>query len=309
MHAARGIGWTSDAVRHGVRRGELLRPQRGVVQRADGGHPGTPRRVVCEIANLSRARAAALQCPRATVSHLSAAVADGIPTYGSLERACLTVPAGTALRRLARVHLHRATLRETECVTRDGYRITAPARTVFDIAREFGVDAGVVAADFVLHNELASAAELDEAFELCRTWPGRRAARITLLGADSRAESPLESLSRLRIASSHLPAPTPQQEICDSDGRFLGRCDFYWDEFGVFGEVDGALKYRDGDPGAIVAAERQRHALLEGTGLIGVRWGWPDLYTFDDVTRRLTIAFARGARSGSVSRRWGLLVR
>jgi hypothetical protein len=148
---------------------------------------------------------------------------------------------------------------------------------------------------------------LAAAFEMCRGWPGRKAARITLLSANRDAESPLESLSRLRIAAHRLPAPTPQQEICDLDGRFQGRCDFYWDEFGVFGEVDGAMKYRV-DPEAVVGAERSRHGLLEGTGLIGVRWGWPDLFTFDRVVRRLEIAFARGPRPGSPQRRWGLLL-
>jgi hypothetical protein len=304
---ARALGWTPAAVHHAAIAGDIERLQRGVVRRIQPVEPGTPARVLLEIANLSRARAAALQCSRAAISHLSAAIAHSMPTFGTLDRACLTVPAGTPLRRLTRVHLHRATLTDADVVRLDGYPVLAAARTVMDVAREFGVDAGVVAADFALHTGLVTADELTEAFEVCRRWPGRRAARITLLSADGDAESPLESLSRLRIAAAGLLAPKPQQEICDIDGRFLGRCDFYWDEFGVFAEVDGALKYRD-QPDAVLTAERERHGLLEGTGLVGVRWGWPDLFTFDRVVQRLLLAFARGPRRGSPERRWGLLV-
>jgi hypothetical protein len=201
--------------------------------------------------------------------------------------------------------LHRATLADSDVVMLEGYKVAAAARTVMDVARERGIEAGVVAADHALHNHLTNAAELRDALDLCRGWPGRKAARMTLLCADGDAESPLESLSRLRMAVYRIPAPRPQRELCDEHGQFLGRCDFYWDEFGVVGEADGDLKYEGGQP--TIVAERARERLLEDTGLIVVRWGWQDLYSFDRVARRLQTAFARGARSGSRQRRWGLL--
>jgi hypothetical protein len=300
-------GWTPAALRHAVAVGEAERPQRGTVRRLAALPDDTPDRVRIELANLIRAQSAALQCPRAVISHLSAAIARGMPIVGDVSRSCLTVPSGTALRRLAHVHLHRAMLTEADVELLAGDRVTSASRTVMDVAREFGVSAGVVAADFALHTGLVTESELQNAFEVCRRWPGRTAARITLLSADGRAESPLESVSRLRITRSGLPAPKPQQEICDWDGRFLARCDFYWDEYGVFGEVDGLLKYRE-DATAALSAERARHDLLEATGLVGVRWGWPDLSSFDRVVRRLQLAFGRGLRPGSPARRWGLLV-
>lgn len=307
VHDADALGWTRAAQRHAAAAGEVERLQRGVLQRVQPIPPDAADRAIAEVANLNRARAAVLQCRRAAISHLPAVIAHGMPTVGALDRACLTVPAGTALRGLAKVHLHRATLTDADVVSLDGYPVLAPARTVMDVAREFGVDAGVVAADFALHTKLVTENELADAYEMCRRWPGRKSAGATLLLADGDAESPLESLSRLRIGWAGLPAPTLQQEICDLEGRFLARCDFYWDEFGVFGEVDGLMKYRD-DPRAVLAAERGRHALLEGTGLVGVRWGWQDVFAFDDVARRLQLAFARGPRRGSPERRWGLLL-
>jgi hypothetical protein len=258
--------------------------------------------------NLRRARAGVLTCPRASISHVSSAIAMGLPTLGDLERSCLTVPAGTALRRLAHVHLHRATLSPDDLVQVGDDVVTSPQRTIMDLARERGVLSGVVAADHALHHGLVTADELASAFELCRGWPGRKAARITLLCADGAAESPLESISRLKMAASGLPAPRLQVDICDEDGVFLGRSDFYWDEFGVVGEADGDLKYdgRFGDAQEIVAQERRRQALFERAGLLVVRWGWGDLWSFENVVARLRTAFARGAAPGSPARRWGL---
>jgi hypothetical protein len=286
-----------------VRIGDLDRPHRNVVARPLEDQPGTHARERAESAYLRLAQASALTCPRATVSHVAAAIAYRVPTIGQLGKPCLTVPSGTALRDLAHIHLHRATLPDDGVVLLGDLRVTTPARTVMDIARERGVAAGVVAADYVLHTGLANASELAAAFEVSSCWPGRKAARTTLAFADGAAESPLESLSRLRIAAFGLPAPRPQAVLCDEFGRFIGRGDFYWDEFGVVGESDGDLKYDD-DPEAAIVKERRRERGFCDTGLITVRWGWSDLYEFDKVVKRLQAANARGFRPGSPDRRW-----
>lgn len=270
-------------------------------------HPtGLANRRIRELELLRAAQASALRCARAVITHFASAVALGIPTYRPPDRPCLTVQAGTALRELAGAHLHRATLRAEDVVEVGGYPVTRPARTVMDIAREFGAEAGVVAADYVLHEGLATDSELLDAYDFCRTWPGRKAARITLLSADGDAESPLESLSRLRIAAAHLPRPRLQREICDMHGQHLLRSDFLWDEYGVVGEADGNMKYRP--DGRQADDEREKQELVEDAGLIVVRWGWRDLYAFGGVTRRLERGFARGERPGSPRRRWGLLL-
>ena len=171
-----------------------------------------------------------------------------------------------------------------------------------DLARERGVPAGVVAADHALRHGIVSRDELGAEFERCARWPGRRAARVTLLMADPRAESPLESLSRVRIAAAGLPPPLPQAWIYDDCGRFVGRADFYWDEFGVVGESDGDMKLTLGAPA--VLSGRSRHVDLGDTGLVVVRWGWSDALHFDATARRLEREFRRGARPGSPDRRW-----
>jgi hypothetical protein len=88
----------------------------------------------------------------------------------------------------------------------------------------------------------------------------------------------------------------------DLAGRFLGRVDLYWDEYGVVGEVDGKDKYRD-DPFDAWWREKRRHESLDEAGLVVVRWGRADLEDIPRLVQRLHAAFARGLRRGS-ARRW-----
>ena len=161
----------------------------------------------------------------------------------------------------------------------------------------------MAAADAGLHRGSTASEELRRAFEVCARWPGRYAARSTVTLCDGRAESPLESVSRLRIWDAALPMPRLQVELGNEWGRFLARSDFYWPEFGVVGEADGNIKY---DRQAALVSERRRQAALEDLGLVVVRWEWTDLNRFDVVVRRLRAAFARGIASGA-GQRWSVL--
>ena len=62
--------------------------------------------------------------------------------------------------------------------------------------------------------------------------------------ADARAESPLETLGRLRIIGSGLPAPELQVELHDARG-FVARVDGWYEEAAVAVEFDGLVKYAD----------------------------------------------------------------
>ena len=259
------------AARCAIEAGDLDRLGRGVVILSRADESQIPRQQ--EEARLLRAaQASSLRCERAAISHLAAAIARAIPVYGALGRPCLTVPSGTALRHLAGAHLHRASLDAADVEQLDGYSVLAAARTVLDIAREKGLTAGVVAADDVLRRGLASEDELLAVLARCAGWPGQRRAQRTLELADGRAESPLESVSRLRILAAGLPAPRPQVEFCDENGEYITQSDFYWPEFGVVGEADGAAKYDEG--GRVRRRQDDTHTALLRTGLEVVRWGW-----------------------------------
>jgi hypothetical protein len=236
------------------------------------------------------------------LSHASAAIALGLPTLGyCLGRPCVTVQSGTALRDLAAVHLHRAALTD-DIVWCGSDRATSPARTVLDIAREHGVEAGVAAADNALHRELTDPVELVAGLRRCSGWPGIAKARKVARLASGLAESPLESLSRLRMDAAGLPVPVLQAQMCDEYGVVVARSDFYWPEHGVVGEADGNLKYARGMPTLVAQARQQRE--LERLGLLVVRWGWEDMRDFAPTVRRLRLALGRGSRPDSPDRRW-----
>jgi hypothetical protein len=109
----------------------------------------------------------------------------------------------------------RASLPASDVRALGTFRTTAPARTLVDCAREWPLEDAVVAMDATLHAGLLSHADLTGAVLAQRHWAGiGDAARAANL-ADARAESPLETLGRLRILGSGLPAPELQVEIRD----------------------------------------------------------------------------------------------
>jgi hypothetical protein len=295
---ARAAGWTRSAMRHAVSCGDLVVLRPGVLAR-----PAEPTGFswLDERDRHARTAAAALLSrPRSLASHCSAAVLMDLPVLEVPEVPCLTVlPSHSGAVR--GVHLHRTRLDAGDPGRLRGLRLTMPARTVVDIARERGVVAGVVTADGALHRGLLTARELKLAVRAAAGRAGVERARAAAALADGRAESALESRSRLAIADADLPPPDLQPDIF-VDGRFAGRVDFYWDEFGVIGEADGWEKYKPG--WERIRDEKRRQEQLERGRLIVVRWGSDDLASFAPVTDRLRDAFTRGLGVGRPERRW-----
>lgn len=157
-------------------------------------------------------------------------------------------------------------------------------------------DAGVVVLDAVMRRLSQEGQVIDQ-----RLWAGwtdhlrpRRHEglwRDRWRAADPGAESPGESLSRLRLREWGFPEPTLQQRFV-VEGREMF-VDFWWEEFGVIGEFDGRAKYRSEDlrggldAAGVVVEEKEREDLLRSTGARVGRWGWNDLGRFDVVAARL----------------------
>ncbi len=89
----------------------------------------------------------------------------------------------------------------------------------------------------------------------------------------SGAQTPLESLSRVRLMRCGLPEPRLQVPFYDDEG-LVGIVDMYWDELGVIGEADGLLKYRTG---ADLIAEKRREDRLRRIKPV-VRWDWAQMW-------------------------------
>jgi hypothetical protein len=302
LEQALAAGWTRGAVRHALHTGRIDSLRRGVYRDAAGQR--LDRFALARAKHVVPAIAASLATPGAVVSHSTAAILLGLPLPFLPARPCVSVvPWHTG--DIGGVHVHRTTSMLEHVVPIGALQCTSVARTVIDIAREHGRDAAVVAADKALHENWVSPERLFSTLADCRRWPGVRTARTAVEAADGRAESPLESMSRLELVDWGVPVPELQSSIGDANGNPIGRVDFYWDEFGVVGEADGMHKY-DGRLTRL-HAEKLRQERLEETGLIIVRWGSADLPHFHTVAQRLRRAFSRGQRRPVGDRRWTLL--
>jgi hypothetical protein len=303
---ARAAGWTPAALRHAVQRERLERLRPGVY--------GLPQAIpdnrfdaACQRLSVA-GFAAALANPSATISHAAAATLHGLATWRQPETPCMTV-LPHFVGDIEHAHLHRAQLPAGHVTTVGGVATATIARSVIDIGREDGALSALVTADAALHAKRVDLPTLRDRVRECAGWPGVRAARQAIELADGRSESPLESASRFKL-SDRVPTPELQASIFDVDGRFLGRSDFLWEDFGVVGEADGMQKYDDDSARTSMRDEKLRHERFERAGLIVVRWGSDDLKTLDELVGRLKDAYARGRRADvTARRRWIAVLR
>ena len=254
---ALACGYSPAAIRYRLRTGRWLAP-----------HPGVyVDRAAWEADRLRVTAAAACRSlPGTVASHTTAALLRGIAVLGK-DELCLTRERAGGHYDLAGSHrLYVAALPDEHICRRDGLPMTVDARTVVDLARR-SFDGGVVAADCALHLGRVTVAELEAVLERCRGWPGVQRARDVAAFADARAESPLESISRVRMRRNDVPPPELQVEI----GPF--RVDFLWEDRRTVGEADGMVKYDGADPD-VLRAEKLRQEYLDDQGFEVVRWRW-----------------------------------
>jgi len=160
--------------------------------------------------------------------------------------------------------------------------VTTLARTVVDLGRHEPRGWAIATGDAALR-AAASAQELTDQIttQLHRAAhrPGLRRARFVAGFLDPRSESPGESLSRWLLHEAGLPRPDLQVKLKSWDEDV--RVDYLWQEFGLIGEFDGAVKYgidlSGPDPTAELMKEKRREDGLRAHGYIVVRWTWDDL--------------------------------
>jgi len=266
-------GRTRAQLRAEVRAGRLEQPRVGMVVEVEHGGPEAQQR--------RRLDAAVRFLGEQTYfSHTSAALLHGLPLLAERRADTVVIRAGGGHGNINRtLHARRAPLAPADVEVVRGLPVTSLARTVADLVRELPFPEAVMIADVALQRGL----DRGELLALTATGRGCRMAERALAFADSRSESPGESLSRVRIAQAGLPAPELQQEFRGPFGQFLGRGDFWWAEYGLIGEFDGAGKYGTLlEPGRTatqaILAEKRREQALQDAGLSIVRWVWSDLW-------------------------------
>ncbi|MGI5127725.1 hypothetical protein ACQEVB_13010 [Pseudonocardia sp. CA-107938] len=282
-------GFSDDELRSLRRRGTLCPVRRGAYV-----HGPPPADAVEE--HLLKIRAATeYLSEEAVVSHVSAAVVHGLPTWGlPLARVDVTRPGRCRGGRHGElVHVRTNTLDPAEVVVVERMRVTSLERTVVDVGRAVPFTQSLVIADAAFAREGWDGERAWGLLAAMRRWPGTPAARRVLEFADGRSESVGETRSRVLLANAGLP--TPVLQWCVPGTRH--RCDFAWPEAGVVGEFDGRVKYgrllRPGqDPGDAVFEEKLREDEIRATGRAVVRWTWADLDAFGPVAARLRAQLA-----------------
>lgn len=232
-------------------------------------------------------------------SHGTARAALALPSIGRSRQLieCAKPPGGSGRSPQAR---RRRTSIVPPYLRVDELLVTTIDRTVIDSARDESLESAVTTADAALHRGLADAGPLlAHARALPKGSRGCKMAELAMCLADGRSESPLESLSRIRMFQLGLPVPQLQVVFDDASG-FIGRVDFFWPQLGIIGEADGRMKFRvaDGLKGreaeeAVWRAKRRDDRLLRHPDVRKVgHWDWGEALnsaTFAQVLRDLGV--------------------
>jgi hypothetical protein len=221
------------------------------------------------------------------LSHWTAAAVHDLPIVGAWPGSThLTMGTSAGGRSKGEVVKHSIHLDERDVVAVGGLRVTSVARTIVDMAAVASFADAVIMADGALRlDRFGREKPLTTARELADAWAGRLPfrghvrARAVIAFADGRADTPIESLSRVTMRQIGCPAPRLQTAFFDADG-FIGGADFEWPEFDVIGEADGDRKYLDAafrsgrSVERVLLDEKNREDRLRALPKNVVRWNW-----------------------------------
>lgn len=223
--------------------------------------------------------------PPMLVTHHSASALHGLPLWGTdLQRVHVTRPELHSGRKRAGVIHHEASVWAEDCVVVDGVPCTSLCRTAVDVAREYGFDAGVVAADAALRRGADHTGMLRLARSM-RDWPRSPRVLQVVRFADGGADTPGESLTRIFLMQ--IGFPRPQTQVVVRHGAFVARVDLLVSELRWVIEFDGRAKYRRTrddcdaaiDDADVVWAEKRREDVLrDELGYAVSRIVWADLF-------------------------------
>ncbi|WP_411969450.1 type IV toxin-antitoxin system AbiEi family antitoxin domain-containing protein [Geodermatophilus sp. YIM 151500] len=251
---ARRAGHGHDEIRALCSAGTWVRLRRGVFTTAElaATPAGRSHATACLAVQLS------LDRPTAVISHGSAARLHGWPVWTGLDRTVrLTDPAQWRSRPGYRMAC--APLPPEHVWERGPYRLTSAARTLVDCAREWPLEDAVVAMDAALLAGATTSAGLRQVATSQQSWRGATQARRAVDLADGRAESPLETLGRLRLVGAEL-APDELQVEIRAEGKVVAVVDAWYEESGqVHRSVAGRRSGAVGREAARGRAPRARH--------------------------------------------------
>jgi hypothetical protein len=264
-----------------ARAGELVRVRRAVYVPV---HQWVPDDRVAVTALGARAAQARASVPL-VFSHTTAALILGLPVVGAHNRSLHVTNRSAAARRTRHgIVWHSPSRPEAiEVQTHGDLTVTTPRQTALDLARSASAVTAFIVADAVAHfsGDPASvrawwAQRLEE---LGPVRGSRRAASVLGL-VTGLAESPLESLSLLRMHELGFQQPEQQIGVLTHRGPF--RLDFGWEGGAIAGEADGRSKYDGIESPAEMEQrlweEKLRHDAVREKVRAYPRWTWDEAW-------------------------------
>jgi hypothetical protein len=237
--------------------------------------------------------AVALQRPGVVLAGFTAAVLLGMPIVGRVPSDISVLASGTSgRRRNGVVEIVRRT--GAPILTADGIAVTSLVDTLIEVARTRPLltaltmlDAALWVPRFGSAGPMTTMGDVRAAFDALRPFPGSRRVTAVLDRATHLAETPLETLSRVRIEELGFPKPELQVPVTRPRGHGTAFLDFAWPAHGVWGEADGGGKYlgsaNDDDdartPADIVRDEKARENDIRAvTRWACGRWEWDEAW-------------------------------
>lgn len=157
------------------------------------------------------------------------------------------------------------TLSPGEALGIGAMKVTAPARTAFDVGRHtVSRVLAVQRLDALANATGVKAVDVEAVMAAHRGVRGMLRLRRVLPLVDGGAESPPETVARLALIDAGLPAPRTQVEVFGRFGEFIARVDMAYEDVKVAIEYDGPQHWTD-------PLVRQRD-IDKGVALADLRW-------------------------------------
>ncbi|QIM19388.1 hypothetical protein G7066_13835 [Leucobacter coleopterorum] len=252
------------------------------------------RQTTSEIRHLIQMLAALARAEKPPVfSHHSAAILHRLPLFQFRDEPLhMTALQGPRVNSKGKIVRHIGRLEADDLIQIGPFLCTSLMRTAVDVARVASLEVGLGSMDAALRRDGKSMQRqrdwlraAQQHVSKVKGMRGNAAARTVLARANGSAESVAESVSRLYLEDFGFDVAT-QVAVRSPYGGRPYRVDFELFGLGVFGEVDGVVKYTDPEmtrgktANQLVIEEKQREDWIRGvTSYRMIRWGMPHLRT------------------------------